>query len=69
MDIIVPSLTKLASTSPDFGLPSETNPYSIDLDNNASIDVVGIGTPSLPSITLRLDNLNYPFHFIKFGWS
>jgi len=69
MDIIVPSITKLASTSPEFGLPSETNPYSIDLDNNASIDVVGIGNTALPSITLKLQNLNYPFHFIKFGWS
>ena len=69
MDIIIPSVTKLSSTSPSFGLPAETNPYSIDLDNNASIDVVGIGNTSLPSLTLRLQNLNYPFHFIKFGWS
>jgi len=67
-NIITPIITKVASTLDGFGDPSISNPYSVDQDNNPSIDIVGVGNPTNPFITLRFGNLTFPNHILKFDW-
>lgn len=66
--IVTPTITKIASTLNGFGNPSPTNPYSVDQDNNPSIDVIGVGNTVNPSLTLRFGNLSFPNHILQFNW-
>jgi len=67
-NIITPIITKVSSSLSDFGNPSQTNPYSVDQDNNPSVSIIGIGNSSSPSITLRFGNLTISNHVLKFDW-
>lgn len=53
-DMKIPSVQKCFYAS---GSPSVSNPYSIDIDNNPNMAVVGVGSNS---ITLRIWNLIVP---------
>jgi len=55
--LVVPIVQKIDKSAMAFGDPSPSNPYSIDLDNNPAIKVVGVGTPSAPSISIKLYGL------------
>jgi hypothetical protein len=66
--IVTPVITKISSTLADFGNPSISNPYSVDQDNNPSVDIVGIGNSTNPSISLRFGNLNFSNHILQFDW-
>lgn len=67
-NIVVPSIQKVSGT-PSFGIPSLDNPWTIDLDNSPSAQMVGLGTSGNPSISIRLNNLNsFSYHIITFNW-
>lgn len=55
--IAVPLIQKTDTSAIAFGDPSPTNPYSVDLDNNPSVKIVGIGTTNNPLIAFKLFGL------------
>ena len=57
-NIAVPIVQKTDTSPKQFGNPSPANPYNIDLDNNPSVKVVGIGTANDPMIALKLYGLS-----------
>lgn len=67
-NIVTPIITKVSSTLAEFGDPSPNNPYSIDVDNNPSVDIIGVGNSTNPSVTLKFGNLSFPNHILKFDW-
>lgn len=56
-NLVVPIVQKTDTSAMAFGDPSPSNPYSLDLDNNPSVKVIGVGTTSNPSISLRIYGL------------
>ena len=50
--------------------PSTSNPYTIDKDNSPAIQVVGVGSLSSPSISIRFVNIGSfnEKHLLKFNW-
>lgn len=55
--LIVPIVQKTDKSPMAFGDPSPSNPYSLDIDNNPSIKIVGVGQPNNPSISIKLYGL------------
>jgi len=55
--IVVPIVQKTDKSAMAFGDPSPSNPYSLDIDNNPAVKVVGVGNPSFPSISIKLYGL------------
>jgi hypothetical protein len=56
-DLNIPTVQKTAVLN-TFGAPSTGNAYPIDLDNNPAVQVVGVGSPGTPSLTMRFVGLN-----------
>lgn len=55
--LVVPIIQKTDKSPMAFGDPSPSNPYSLDIDNNPAIKVVGVGTSIQPSISIKLYGL------------
>lgn len=68
-DIIIPGIIKSALTT-SFGGPSASIPWSVDFGSPGDADIIGVGTTSSPSLSLRINNLNIltDRHLIQFIW-
>lgn len=55
--LVVPVIQKTDKSPMAFGDPSPSNPYSVDIDNNPAIKIVGVGTVVQPSISIKLYGL------------
>lgn len=68
-DLYSPVVEK-ASLAISLGDPSTSNPYTIDKDNSPAVQIVGVGTTSSPSISLRFVSISAfsSKHLLKFNW-
>lgn len=55
--LVVPIIQKTDKSPMAFGDPSPSNPYSVDIDNNPAVKIVGVGTVVQPSISIKLYGL------------
>ncbi len=68
-NINIPIVQKVDTSAILFNGPSENAPFRYDIDSSPTIDVVGVGTSSEPSITLRFSNIGSSFAYFNLLFS
>lgn len=57
-NLIVPIIQKTDTSAEDLATLSSSNPFVVDIDNNPSVNVIGVGSPGTPQLTLRVNGLS-----------